>query len=99
MSSLRVKGGYSVVAFFPRVVRAKPPDVPLEVAASVAASAVILVLDVQQDLRACRFRTCIMCVDYYVGAFTFGAADFVRMLHQAVELAAARFFCRSSTPT
>jgi len=69
----------------PGIVGAEVPDVAFEVAAGVAAAAMALVVNVEDDLSAGGFGSSIMRVaigDNDVAALRFGATDFVGLLHQ-----------------
>src|SRR5208282_5594068 len=75
-------------AGLPRIVAAETPDVTLQITAGIASAAIVLILDIPQHRGASGLGPRVMRVaigDDDVGALRLGAADFVRMLHQAAE--------------
>jgi len=73
----------------PGIVGSEGPDVAFGIAAGVAASAVLVILDVEDDLGAHRRRRRIVGVgvaDDEIAALRLGAADLVRLLHELVEI-------------
>lgn len=69
----------------PRVVGSERPYMAFQISTSKSAAAVIFVLDIHHDLRACRLRASVDGIgvaDNHVNGLRLATADFVRLLHQ-----------------
>src|SRR5215831_11627968 len=76
----------------PRIVCAETPDMTLRVAARIATSAVVVIADVHDDARTCSFGLVVVgigIIDDEIAALRCGAADFIRLLHEPVEVGVA----------